>query len=214
MESDPFENLGTSKVFYRLVLDHTTPKEISSDLKIKPPTVVEHLRRLQSTGIVEIGKKKGKYQHYRINWKRFISAFLEHAPTLEDYEVMLEVGPDFVEKEKEMEEDIKREIRFFKKISKELEENEYFKKLIKGYFKGLADLVELGILKLTLYGAVGEFEEALRSVPLIKKGIRNAKLSRLFYLLEKWDKCGEGFRWYTPRVVFEDTIKDLKEKKP
>ena len=213
VEPDPFESSGASKVFYQLVSGHTTPKKISSNLKIKPPTVVEHLHRLQNTGIVEIGKKKGKYQHYRINWKRFTSAFLEHAPTLVDSEVMLEVVPDLVEKEKEMEEDIKREIRLLKKIFKELEENEYLKKLIKDYLKGLADFIELGALKLTLYDAIEEFEKALRLIPLIKRGTRNAKLSRLFYLLEKWDKCSKDFGWYTPQTVFEDAIRDMKKSK-
>ena len=97
------------------------------------------------------------------------------------------------------------------KIFKELK-NEYFKKLIKGYFKELAYLIELGVLELSLYNAIDEFEEALRSVPLIKRGTRNVKLSRLFYLLEKWDEYSEGFKWYTPRAVFEDAIENLKKK--
>jgi DNA-binding transcriptional ArsR family regulator len=207
----PFENSGASKVFYQLLLDHTTPKEIASNLKIKPPTVVEHLRRLQNAGIVEIGIKKGKYQHYKINWKRFISEFLERVPTLVNYEVMLEVAPDLVKEKKEIEEYTKKQIRSFKKISKELEENEYFKKLIKGYFKGLTDLAEFGTLKLTLYDAIENFEDALRSVPLLKRRTKNTKLSRLFYLLEKWDKCSQEFKWYTPRAVFEDALEDLKK---
>lgn len=213
VELDLFESVGVSKVFYQLTLGHTTPKKISSNLKIKPPTVVEHLHRLQRIGIVEIGEKKGKYQHYKINWKRFASTFLEHAPTLIDYEVMLEAMPDFAEK-KGMEEDLKREIRLLKKSFKELEENEYFKRLIRSYFKGLAELVEMGALKLTLYSAIEEFEEALRLVPLIKKRTKDIRLSRLFYLLEKWNKYGEGFRWFTPRAVFEDAVKGLRETEP
>jgi len=217
VEPDPFESLGVSKVFYQLVSGYTTPKKISSNLKIKPPTVVEHLHRLQSTGIVEIGKKKGKYQHYRINWKRFISAFLGRAPALVDNEVLLEVVPDLKEdltgKEiKEMEENIKQDIRLLKKIFKKLEENEYFKKLIKGYFKGLAyDIAELGAYKLTLDEAADRFEEALRLIPLKKRETKNVKLSRLFCLLEKWDKCGEGFRSLSPRSAFEESVESLKK---
>lgn len=60
-------NLGTSEVFYSLLRGRSTLTDISEDLKITRPSVIEQLRRLQKAGLVKLGAKNGKYQHYGVD---------------------------------------------------------------------------------------------------------------------------------------------------
>lgn len=213
-QSDPFDSWGASKVFYQLVCGHTTPKEISSNLKIEPPTVVEHLRRLQDIGIVEIGKKEGKYQHYRISWDKFGSVFLEHMPSLVNARTFLEaVTPDILKKDGFTERDIKKikkqdelELRSLERLFSELEKNEYFRRLVKEYLKSLAhNIVELGIYELTLNEAAGKFEGSVRSMPF-KKRTKNPEPSRFLNLLKKWGAYSREIDWFSPERAFEEAI--------
>lgn len=215
---DPFESLGASKVFYQLVCDYTTPKKIASNLKIKPPTVVEHLRRLQDIGIVEIGKKRGKYQHYRIFWNKFANVFLKHVPSLDARSDILKLAkenPDIL-KEDFTERDLKKfkkrtelELQSLERLFNELEKNEHFKKLIKEYFKLLAyDIVELGAYELTLNEAAEVFEESVRLMPL-KKGTKNLGLSRLSNLLKKWGEYSKDIGWLSPQGAFEEAVETV-----
>jgi DNA-binding transcriptional regulator GbsR (MarR family) len=215
---DPFDSLGASKVFYQLVCDYTTPKEISSKLRIKPPTVVEHLRRLQDVGIVEIGKKKGKYQHYRVLWNKFASVFLEHVPSLVARREILKLAKeapdtlkgDLTERDvKEFKKRVEIELQSLEKLFNELEKNEYFKKLVKEYSKLLAyDIVELGAYELTLNKAAEVFEESIRLKPL-KNGTKNPELSRLSRILKKWGEYSKDIGRLSPQGAFEEAIEKL-----
>ena len=75
----PLGNLGTSKVFYSLINGKSTLTEISEDLKITRPSVVEQLRRLQKAGLVKLGAKNGKYQHYGVNIEGLSNLFLNES---------------------------------------------------------------------------------------------------------------------------------------
>ncbi len=75
----PLGNLGTSKVFYSLINSKSTLTEVSEDLKITRPSAVEQLRRLQKAGVVKLGAKNGKYQHYGVNFEGLSNLFLNES---------------------------------------------------------------------------------------------------------------------------------------
>jgi DNA-binding Lrp family transcriptional regulator len=79
--SDALSNPGTSKVFLCLVKGITNPTAIAEELKIKPPPVIQQLRRLQNLGLVELGTKEGKAQNYDVNWKAFVDRLVEETLT-------------------------------------------------------------------------------------------------------------------------------------
>jgi DNA-binding transcriptional ArsR family regulator len=61
-------NLGTSEVFYCLLKGRSTLTEIS-----------EQLRRLQRAGLVKLGAKDGKYQHYEVDPEGLSGLFLNES---------------------------------------------------------------------------------------------------------------------------------------
>jgi DNA-binding transcriptional regulator GbsR (MarR family) len=75
-------NLGTSEVFYSLIKGKSTLTEISEDLKITRPSVIEQLRRFQKAGLVKLGAKNGKYQHYIVNLDGLSNLFLNQSARL------------------------------------------------------------------------------------------------------------------------------------
>jgi DNA-binding Lrp family transcriptional regulator len=77
--SETFSNPGTSKVFLCIVKGITNPKAIADFLNIKPPPVIQQLRRLQKIGLVKLGTKVGKEQKYEIVWISFLNLFLDNA---------------------------------------------------------------------------------------------------------------------------------------
>jgi hypothetical protein len=77
--SDALSNPGTSKVFLSLVKGITSPKAIAVFLEIKPPPVIQQLRRLQNLGLVKLGAKEGKAQNYDVNWKAFAERLVADA---------------------------------------------------------------------------------------------------------------------------------------
>jgi hypothetical protein len=77
--SDALSNPGTSKVFLCMVKGITNPTAIADELGIKPPPVIQQLRRLQNLGLVELGSKEGKAQNYDVNWKAFAARLVTDA---------------------------------------------------------------------------------------------------------------------------------------
>jgi DNA-binding transcriptional regulator GbsR (MarR family) len=66
-------------VFYSLLKGRSTLTDISEDLKITRPSVIEQLRRLQKAGLVKLGTKDGKYQHYRVDLEGVSNLFLNES---------------------------------------------------------------------------------------------------------------------------------------
>lgn len=75
-------NLGTSEVFYSLLRGRSTLTEISEDLGITRPSVIEQLQRLQKAGLVKLGAKDGKYQHYEVEPEGLSNIFLNESTRL------------------------------------------------------------------------------------------------------------------------------------
>jgi DNA-binding transcriptional regulator GbsR (MarR family) len=75
-------NLGTSEVFYSLLRGRSTLTDISEDLEITRPSVIEQLRRLQKAGLVKLGAKNGKYQHYGVSLEGLSTLFLNESTRL------------------------------------------------------------------------------------------------------------------------------------
>jgi hypothetical protein len=108
-EHDTLSNPGTSRVFLSLVLGKKNPTAIAEFLGIRPPPVIEQLRRLQKAKLIKLGKKDGKEQNYEIQWKSFLELFIDKAP--------LENTDEF----------------------KNLTQNKYFEKIIYAYLQSLSD---------------------------------------------------------------------------
>ena len=60
----------------------TTLAQISEHLGITSPSVIEQLRRLQRAGLVKLGEKEGKYQHYEVNSEGLSRLFLDNSTKL------------------------------------------------------------------------------------------------------------------------------------
>ena len=122
--SDTLSNPGTSKVFLCLVRRITYPKAIADFLKIKPPPVIQQLRRLQRIGIVNLGEKVGKEQNYEINWSAFTDLFLKNAVRER------KKSSDVLIKPKEYAETTKQ--------IKSLSQNRYFAQFVQHYLSNVA----------------------------------------------------------------------------
>jgi len=195
--SDPFTNWGTSKVFYKLLQGVTTPKGIAESLRITSPATIEQLRRLQKVGIVRIGAKAGKFQHYEINWSRFVETLIDRAPKLNAVYSTLSRLPDYPARPSET------------RWGSILCENKYFQSLVAKCFSYAAttpseeeparicDLVEF-------------FEEALMStIPFLrKKNITDKERDELLSSLEHWNNFVEGYNPH--QEVFMKFFKQMK----
>ncbi|MEM2865645.1 MAG: helix-turn-helix domain-containing protein [Candidatus Hadarchaeales archaeon] len=194
-EIGPFASVGVSNVFFRMVLGETTPKAIAEALGTKPSTVVEHLRRLQEMGVVRLGEKEGKYQHYEIDWGRFARAFLRHSYTLS----LLQEGG----RTEELEE--------MKGVAEELGRMEEFRELLRLYFRELVGNMEGGRYpRRTIWGAIYGFEDSLEILPSLKGrlGERGGKLAAL---LERWERCAREFRSKGPACALERAMLGLEK---
>jgi DNA-binding transcriptional ArsR family regulator len=59
-------NVGTSRVLYALLKGPKTPTELSKDLRVAPPGVMQQLHRLELLGVARRGEKRGKSQYYEL----------------------------------------------------------------------------------------------------------------------------------------------------
>jgi len=73
---DPLTNPGTSRALFQLILGVKNPKEIADRLGVLSPTVIQQLHRLRRIGIVRLGEKRGRDQHYDIVWDRLLEIFM------------------------------------------------------------------------------------------------------------------------------------------
>src|SRR3990170_2411979 len=149
---DPLSNIGTSKVFRELCLGPKNPKKIADSLGIKPPPVIEQLRRLQDIRIVKLGQKVGRDQNYEIDWKAFLELFIERA-----------FAQKFTYTQSRKEE------------IKKLANNKYFERFVKLY-------ICRAIGKVALLEAIQEFENGLlHSLPFKEKKVFDDKEEQEFF---------------------------------
>ena len=69
---DPLTNPGTSRVLFQLIMGVKNPKEIADRLGVLSPTVIQQLHRLRRVGIVRLGEKRGRDQHYDVVWDKLL----------------------------------------------------------------------------------------------------------------------------------------------
>lgn len=120
--SDALSNPGTSKVFLYLVMGKTNPKAIADELGIKPPPVIQQLRRLQNLGLVELGIKEGKIQNYDVCWQEFCDRFAKEVSTVKLNPGDIRIG--LSEENQKVDNEIKS-----------LKDNKYFQKFVKLYLE-------------------------------------------------------------------------------
>jgi len=198
---DSFASLGTSNIFFQIVLGRTAPNDIASHLKIKPPGVVEHLRRLQGMGVVEIGHKEGKYQNYKINWAKFVEVFFEHIYTSRILKVFIGMEDNVAAKK------LTAEQVALNQVIAELKRSENFKDLVRIYFEVLAMNMGRGLYPLrTIWSSIYCFEDSLASVPSILERARNPEMRKLLKLLEKWNLSAQQFKLHGPQAAFDSAI--------
>ena len=73
---------GTLRVIETLLNGKTTPTTLAHEMKIRPPSAIDHLRRLQKFGLVKLGRKEGKKQHYDLDLQRLSDLFEDDIATL------------------------------------------------------------------------------------------------------------------------------------
>ena len=176
---DSLESEAASSVFFELVLGVDTPRQIADSLRETPPSVIEQLHQLQKAGFVRLGRKEGKFQHYEINWDRFMKECLDWAPHLTNAIVIASTERD------------EREYAKLEKLKKDLRKNKYFQTLFMNYFRRVAEMrqrVDVYLIDTnfdTISAAIGVFEESLiRLFPSLKKEGKGA--AKFLSLIETW----------------------------
>ena len=189
IKSDPFSNLGTSKVFYELLSGPKSPKQIADSLGIKPPPVIEQLRRLQKIGVVQIGKKNGKFQNYEINFEKFLELFIDRA-LREKRTYPSNLHADEI-----------------KKI-KSLKSNEYFKKFIVNYLKNLDS-------PMTIADAANEFEDGLLHSGTLDRNrkFNDSEMQEFFNTMRLWRKIAKKKMTYAELALLHSLTVILNPKR-
>ena len=172
--SDALSNPGTSKVFLCLVKGETNPTSIAEELGIKPPPVIQQLRRLQKLGLVELGKKDGKAQNYNVRWKEFCDRFAKEISTVKLGPGDIRVG--LPEENRKMDEDIES-----------LKDNEYFQKFVKLYLENFT------VTTPSKWPTIAEIIDNASSVMPLLKSFRE---ERQFDDVEKQDFHDKMVLWY------------------
>lgn len=200
---DPLKSVTTSKVFFELVPEPKTPNQLSSKLKIMPPSVIEHIRRLQAMGIVKLGEKKGKFQYYQINWRNFVSTFLD---------TLKEGYDDYIneEIEKTLPDEWFSNTKFFWG-------NKYFQQLILEYFKEFVNLCfedygkNYGWEGDTIYDLIKSFETFLAHMHGDRIDVRTGKKELREFkkaLYRWWQFCNKHY----PAYIEQDALQRAVEK--
>ena len=199
---DPFASEGTSNVFFQIVLGWTAPNDIARYLETKPPGVVEHLRKLQEMGVVELGQKEGKYQNYRVNWARFVDAFFEHVYTPKLLEVFIGLEEKGGARDK-----LELERASLKRAIGELGRSEKFRDVVRIYFEILVMNMNRGFYpQRTVWGAIYCFEDSLASVPSTLVKAKDPEMKKLLKLLEKWNSSAQRFKLQGPQAAFDSSV--------
>jgi DNA-binding transcriptional ArsR family regulator len=201
---DPFASVGTSCVFFQLVLGRSTPKEISDALgNQQPPSVMEHLNRLRDLGVVERMEKEGKSQPYGINWRRFASEFLDRI-----YTPRLLRNALGLEEYRGMREEIERDLGVMREVVAGLRRSERFREILRGYFEGLARDMRSGLYpERTIWGAIYCFEESLEMAINSLGRAEDRETAEVVELLGRWNACLRRFRDHGPEAALERAIR-------
>ena len=200
---DPFASEGTSNVFFQIVLGRTAPNDIARYLETKPPGVVEHLRKLQEMGVVELGQKEGKYQNYRVNWERFVDTFFEHVYTPRLVEISIGL-----EEKGEAREKLELEQASLKRAIDELGRSEKFRDVVRIYFEILVMNMNRGLYPpRTIWGAIYCFEDSLASVLAMLGKAKDPEMKKLLKLLEKWNSSTQLFKLQGPQAAFDSSVR-------
>jgi DNA-binding transcriptional ArsR family regulator len=197
---DPFASVGTSSVFFQIVLGRNTPKEISEATKTKPSSVVEHLNKLVEMGILRQAKREGKFQPYEVDWSRFVRALLEHTYTPQSQEAALKAGMEV--------EAVREEQKRLEAAMEELAKSREFELLVSGYFRRLAEQMEAGLYpRRTIWGAIYCFEESLGSL----EETQDPRLKPVVDLLRVWNHCLQRFRRFGPAACLNQSLREAEK---
>ena len=172
--SDALSNPGTSKVFLYLVMGKTSPKAIADGLGIKPPPVIQQLRRLQNLGLVELGTKVGKIQNYKVYWQEFCDRFAKEISTvkLNPGDIRIGLAEDNQKVDREIE---------------ALKDNKYFQKFVNLYLENFT------VTASSKWPTIAEIIDNAGSVmPLLK----SFRAERHFDDPEKQDFHDKMVLWY------------------
>ena len=189
---DPLSNVGTSKVFLCIMKGKRNPKAMADFLGIKPPPVIQQLRRLQSLGVIELGEKEGKEQNYRVNWDNFLGLFIDRAMQkrkrtikrkIQKSETPLMHADDLRDRDQ----------------IKSLRSNRHFKRLVQHYLQNVAE--SKPSYWATINYAIDNFENALLTSISFKR-------SKKFGGHEKQDFFNKMRSWYN-RTMRAETWMDL-----
>lgn len=160
-----------------IALGTTTSKHLALSLGKSPPAIMKQLNLLKEIGWVKLGEKKGKFQHYEINWDRVILFYLSKAPRLQ-----------YASNHSEEAYDLRRRLR----------QNERFKLLFINYMMERYRIRKLLLetLGFCIVPSVPEimenFEESLLYLlPKIK--VKSKEDKELLTLLKKWAKFASKY---------------------
>jgi len=176
MEVSHLANKGTSIVFYELASGKSRPKEIAESLRVKAPSIIEQLHRLQSSGLVKLGEKMGKEQHYRIDWQHIAATLPLLCPKLgiAARVARLSGRPRYARKN----------------FTQRLTSNKLLPRLIEEYFKNLSEYHRsVGYTEpIPLLEAFRGIEESLLKLfPKLRRGkIAESEAGELYALLADW----------------------------
>ena len=170
--SETLSNPGTSSVFLCLVRGITYPKAIADFLGIKPPPVIQQLRRLRKIDIVALGEKVGKEQNYDIKWQTFLGVFLENA----------------VQNRKKGKDVLIRPQEYDKNTDEinSLKQNKYFMEFVKNYLRNVAK-DDVSRWK-TLREIIADVERIIPHFSSLKEErvFQDAKRQEFYYKMRIW----------------------------
>jgi len=195
MSTDPLSNPGSSRVFFCIITGRKNPKAIADFLGIKPPPVIEQLRRLRKIGVIQLGGKEGKIQNYEVNWNIFLSLFIKRAMQKRKRKNVLE---------EESHEDIEK--------IKTLAKNKYFKHLILLYLQNIAESKPSNWG--TINDAINNFENALRQTASFKRNrhFKDAERQDFFNKMRVWYNRTLSAQTWMDLCLHDAIYKTLKEQ--
>ena len=188
--SDALSNPGTSKVFLYLVKGITNPKAIADELEIKPPPVIQQLRRLQNLGLVELGKKDGRAQNYKILWKNFVDRFAKEASKIRisPGDIRISAGINYGQIDMEIE---------------SLKTNRFFHRFVRLYLQNFVSMDE------SKWPTIAEIIDNTNAVMTM---LTNFQKKRQFDDPDKQEFFDKMRTWYERNTRFPTWIRDNMDK--
>jgi DNA-binding Lrp family transcriptional regulator len=205
---NPLRNPGTSKVFYAIVMGvpleevpkilagkrrvRRTPSEVSKVVKVKPPGVMEQIRRLEKFGVVKKGEKIGRSQYYDIEWEKVDRLFIDR--------ILGTIPEEWVPETKKWVPvpGVKR----VKESREKMLKNKYFGFTVVTYLTFLApDAIRM---KMTVDMAIDNFARDIVWIfPHLKPKVKDRAAREFLSELEKW------YEWHgSPSIPTMDSIMD------